>query len=515
MNGMLGSAADFTIGLRQSVNYGEMLMKKIKWAIFRRVMINPLTAVLYWVLCYHLYSLCQFGRKQKNLPILAACLLLFAAVFFAAVFRASKAEREPQAEDGAIENRKPFGKKLMWISFMGFAVLTLYYGPLIYRSAQAYEGRLSWYIDEAKHKRSVELVHDNIYSDGIQGLFDDLGEKLELPEELYLSSGFNLHFGEDGTIYTIDTFLYGWDEYGNKESYLISYDREKSENEITVYLDNEVSGARDEDKLLKPMITILSHVPIRETVSIWTEKEYGILYYGMRKWGDNSEGIIFMDDQGGTRAADRSQADIRGYTVSLFVPGKEDEITPVRYLQVDNLESPDFGVAEEKDSASQAHSSAEEFCLDQKECFRLNPVDAALGKRYYSLEGSKDNGKTWEVINEDPFLGQGGGAAGITFINSNLGFMALSHNGGDEAELYRTEDGGRTTTRVELPYSVMEEKPNPDEPFDFPSMPYEEDGTLKMLIGQGADGDYHGGSKGLYQSTDQGKTWEFVEEIVD
>ena len=88
--------------------------------------------------------------------------------------------------------------------------------------------------------------------------------------------------------------------------YLISYDREKSENEITVYLDNEVSGARDEDKLLKPMLTILSHVPIRETVSIWTEKEYGILYYGMRKWGDNSEGIIFMDDQGGTRAADRS-----------------------------------------------------------------------------------------------------------------------------------------------------------------------------------------------------------------
>ena len=228
--------------------------------------------------------------------------MLFAAVFFAAVFRATKAEREPQAEDGAIENRKPFGKKLMWISFMGFAVITLYYGPLIYRSAQAYEGRLSWYIDEAKHKRSVELVHDNIYSDGIQGLFDDLGEKLELPEELYLSSGFNLHFGEDGTIYTIDTFLYGWDEYGNKESYLISYDREKSENEITVYLDNEVSGARDEDKLLKPMLTILSHVPIRETVSIWTEKEYGILYYGMRKWGDNSEGIIFMDDQGGDQS---------------------------------------------------------------------------------------------------------------------------------------------------------------------------------------------------------------------
>ncbi|WP_125143389.1 hypothetical protein [Clostridium transplantifaecale] len=106
-----------------------------------------------------------------------------------------------------------------------------------------------------------------------------------------------------------------------------------------------------------------------------------------------------------------------------------------------------------------------------------------------------------------------GGAAGIAFITPELGFMALSHNGGDEAELFRTEDGGRTTKRVELPYSVMEEVANPDEPFDFPEMPYEEDGILKMLIGQGADGDYHGGSRALYQSEDQGITWDYVREI--
>ena len=91
-----------------------------------------------------------------NWLIVISCVECFLRrYFFAAVFRATKAEREPQAEDDVIENRKPFGKKLMWISFMGFAVITLYYGPLIYRSAQAYEGRLSWYIDEAKHKRSV------------------------------------------------------------------------------------------------------------------------------------------------------------------------------------------------------------------------------------------------------------------------------------------------------------------------------------------------------------------------
>lgn len=58
----------------------------------------------------------------------------------------------------------------------------------------------------------------------------------------------------------------------------------------------------------------------------------------------------------------------------------------------------------------------------------------------------------------------------------------------------------------------MEESPNTEEPFDFPDMPYEEEGILKMIIGQGADGDYHGGSKVLYQSGDLGVTWEYVGE---
>lgn len=487
-------------------------MRKIKWDVFWRFMINPLTAVLYWIFCFHLYSLCQYGRKQKNLPILAFCIFLFMVVFCVAVFKAVKVEKNLQIDKGAIEKGRPFRRYLMGITLICFMVITTYYGTLIYQSAQAFEGKLSWFIEDMKDKRTVELEHDNLYSDGVQGFFDDLDAELELPDELYLSNSFNLHFAPDGAIQTIDTFLYGWDEHGNKRSYLITYDRKKSEK-ITVYQDNAVQGARDEDKLLAPMIAIFNHIPVEDVVNHWQETEYGILYYGKRQWGNNSDGIIYMDSQGNTRKADSSQEDISGYTVSLFVPGKEDMITPARYLQVDNLESPDFSAGEEHDQISPKRNSAEEFYLSDKEAFRLNVVDAALGTRYYSLEGSTDNGNTWNVINSDPFHGQGGGAAGITFINSNLGFMALSHNGGDEAELYRTEDGGKTIERVELPYSVMEENPNPDEPFDFPAMPYEEDGILKMLIGQGADGDYHGGSKALYQSADQGITWEYVEEV--
>lgn len=52
-------------------------------------------------------------------------------------------------------------------------------------------------------------------------------------------------------------------------------------------------------------------------------------------------------------------------------------------------------------------------------------------------------------------------------------------------------------------------------PFDFPNMPYEKDGVFNMLVGQGADGDYNGNSSILYQSKDQGETWEYVKEVKD
>ena len=70
----------------------------------------------------------------------------------------------------------------------------------------------------------------------------------------------------------------------------------------------------------------------------------------------------------------------------------------------------------------------EEFQLENDGRFRQNVVDAALGSRYYALEYSDDGGKSWKIVNQDPFLGQGGVAAGIGFIDEKLGFFCLSHN---------------------------------------------------------------------------------------
>lgn len=125
-----------------------------------------------------------------------------------------------------------------------------------------------------------------------------------------------------------------------------------------------------------------------------------------------------------------------------------------------------------------------------------------------------DGGATWEMINEGPFKDSLGGAAGITFINDKLGFLGLSHGGGTYSNLYRTEDGGVSYEKIEFPLKeVVLDNGESINPFDFPDMPYEENGVLNMLVGQGADGDYNVNSKALYQSKDNGATWEFIKEI--
>lgn len=149
--------------------------------------------------------------------------------------------------------------------------------------------------------------------------------------------------------------------------------------------------------------------------------------------------------------------------------------------------------------------------------YRMVVVDAALGSRLYGLIKSQDDGRTWEEVSLNPFNSQMGMAVDFTFLDEQTGFATLAHNGGDSAELYITEDGGSHYEPV-----VVEEKlfALPDgtmfAPYDYPQMPYESDGVLLLLCGQGSDGDYYGGDQkamALYQSTDGGYTFMFQSVI--
>ena len=115
------------------------------------------------------------------------------------------------------------------------------------------------------------------------------------------------------------------------------------------------------------------------------------------------------------------------------------------------------------------------------------------------------------MLNSDPFLGSTGVADGIHFIDENLGFAILSHNGGANANLFRTADGGQTFERVELSPVTVEINNREFNPFDYPELPYEENNQLILYVNQGIDGDYLNNARARYVSDDNGSTFEFIE----
>lgn len=151
--------------------------------------------------------------------------------------------------------------------------------------------------------------------------------------------------------------------------------------------------------------------------------------------------------------------------------------------------------------------------------YRMIPVDRACGSSYYALVATADGGESTVMVNPDPYLGSGGGAKWITFLqDGQTGFSCLTYSGGTYGRLYRTEDGGKNFEVVEYPSAKIKLSDGTYyNPFVMPEKVYENNGKLYMEVGQGADGDYYGEEgfcNGLYESKDNGKTWEYVKEIV-
>lgn len=151
-------------------------------------------------------------------------------------------------------------------------------------------------------------------------------------------------------------------------------------------------------------------------------------------------------------------------------------------------------------------------------CYAMYVVDAACGSRLYALLKSSDSGANWILPSANPFQDASGGSIDFTFLNETLGFATLSHNGGDSALLYVTENGGLSYELVSLNQNVIVtfEDGTHYEPYDYPQMPYMEEGKLMVLVGQGADGDYDGGDRNKlarFISEDGGKNFVFLDYV--
>ena len=277
-------------------------------------------------------------------------------------------------------------------------------------------------------------------------------------------------------------------------------------------------------------------IRFKEKISYWInegEDRFSILYFGKRNWGYNTAGILYMDKSGNELIDTTPSKVIEGYTVSVYVAEKEDKYTPIRVNLINDIEnqygdnlysndnnyntSEDFSKKEEEIKEERSTGYLEdpknEFYLFDKIGYRLSVIEAALGSRFYVLDKTTNGGVSWEVINKDPFIGEIGVAEGIKFIDSNIGFIILSHSGGSYADIYRTGDGGKNFQKLIIPeISVTLSNNVSYNPFEFPNIPYEEDGCLFMEVGQGSDGDYNGGVKAIYKSIDKGENWSIVSQ---
>ncbi|MPW26950.1 hypothetical protein GC105_14285 [Alkalibaculum sp. M08DMB] len=500
-------------------------MKDKRTLLFARVF-NPIALAVYGFTCYYVYSLCQYGGIKRKLPMIAVgVLLLFMWILWCSLLKPkyknksseNKKQQSISTEKVSADLHKVNTSKIWYrIACFILIVTTSMTAIGIYRSGINYNGKLSWFIADLKNKREVEFTQNNIYEYGIEGIFDAIENKMDIPKELFVSSDFILRFEKGGNILSFDTYLYGRNENGETESFLITYNANRSPK-ITVYLNGYVNEDYDQQHRLEPLFDMLQVIQLENTVSKWNQEEYGILYSGLRNWGYNTSGIVTIDKEGMTQQEEYAEDQIVGFTVSVYVPGKESIFIPKRFIadwETVTLE-PEITDQEKQAIVGYTDIDGEEaFFLDQGKGYRLTVADAALGSRFYVLDLTLDGGLTWETINKDPFSNEAGVSAGITFIDENLGFIGISHSGGSYGNLFRSEDGGKLYKQVVIP--KVEVSLNESETyvaFDLPGMPYKEGEKLSLLVEQGEDGDYKGGIKALYQSEDRGITWKYIKEV--
>lgn len=475
---------------------------------------------------YQLWHLCQYGGLRRHIPMLVLGIIGLGGILV--LWLISRMYNQ-KVDLGDNKN-----KKLFYMEMILLIAATLFFGGRIVYSAIPYHGALSWELDEWMHKKEVELKHNNLFEDGVEGVLMDLDEALELPEELYIANKFQVSFNGNGTIQSIYTFIYGKNEAGEKKTCLIDYDTDSSNN-MTVWIDGNVNGEYDDDMRLSPMIDVLNAANWINQVKEWTEafeeqQIYEILYMGRRSF-NSEEGLQYISgdaDGDGTETGIsnftqlRRGGEIVGFEVSLHIPDLNN-VTPVRYImepeyvsqqeldrentmqQVENAKTTERWTVDQSDGTVY-------FFLDEKNGWRLVVMDAAAGSRFYVMEKTKDDGSAWECINGDPFSGEAGVAEGLIFYDENFGVAGITGASGSSSKLYITQDGGLSFEKIELPMNMVTELPETAEEYgfsvedyDYLNMPEKDASVLTITVTTDAI-EYEGI---VFQSFDDGVSWEY------
>lgn len=232
-----------------------------------------------------------------------------------------------------VQDYKPV-RSTIWHGMVALFILTTIVGGYyVGTNAVNLNGKLAWKINELKTDTHLKLKNDNLYEAKLDGILESIEAEMEM--EPYLSTNdLEIAFEKDGTISRIYSYIYGFDQDKRLQSgYLLSM--EEKDNKLTVHKQDwhgEGTKTYDPDNDLSIVAKMLNFIPIEKEVNGWNEDHFAILYKGIRDWGYNLDGIRFIYENGEIATPITVSKEITGPSVSLYVPGKEEVITPKRYI---------------------------------------------------------------------------------------------------------------------------------------------------------------------------------------
>lgn len=132
--------------------------------------------------------------------------------------------------------------------------------------------------------------------------------------------------------------------------------------------------------------------------------------------------------------------------------------------------------------------------------------DRTMSTEYSGAYLTYDGGKTWHKTNRPgigTLLSDGG------FIDQRTGFLSYGTINPRQPELYVTQDGGKSWSKAQMNMPSKYQQI-----FVQAEIPTKEGNHLAVLVNQGPNGDYKGGTvKGKFISKDNGLTWNFLKEV--
>lgn len=486
------------------------ILRKPNRIIYWITLFNPIAIILFYKFMDVLSALCMYGGIRRRVPTIAGCgLLLFIwfvlwTLIYHKKFKCSEC-RFP----------KTLFRIIFCMELMVLLTIVVFFGTRIIESGMKYNGKLSWKIDEWIRSKKITLEHNNIYEDGIEGIFEDLETKLDLPEELYLVNQFSVKFNYEGTITDIYSFFYGRDDSGKTRTYLLDYSNRKSDK-MTVWMDGNAGGEYDEADKMQPLFDLMNHVDLKNELSRYNNEQsscdFELKYFGYREITSSTD-LCVLDQDGASIPLDSvltENGKYSGYEFAVYTPDK-DGVLVSRYMDGYHRIIIDESEPEVKYEIGKSTSVREDgsvyYLINESKGWRLVVIDAAAGSRWYVIESTSDGGKNWNRIEPDPFNGELSGVAdSIQFLDEQIGFVLMSGASESHSRLYRTTDGGNSFSMVELPIELIDvEIPDLAE-HDYITMPYVENSVLKVSLRLEK---YDCGSI-YFESKDNGETWYYT-----